>query len=56
MRSSVFIALNPMTATLLGALLLSEAITVALLLALAGVVTGLLIANWRTVMNTETPE
>ena len=56
MRNSVFIALNSMTATLLGALLLSEAITVAFLLALAGVVTGLLIAHWRTGMNTETPE
>ena len=52
----MFIALNPMTATPLGALLLSEAITVAFVLALAGVVTGLLIANWQTGMNTETPE
>ena len=48
----MFIALNSMTATLLGALLFSEAF----LLALAGVVTGLLIANWQTAMNTETPE
>lgn len=44
-RSSVFIALNPMTATLLGALLLSEAITLTFLLGLAAVVAGILIAN-----------
>ena len=44
-RSSVFIALNPMTATLLGGLLLSEAITLAFLLGLAAVVAGILIAN-----------
>ena len=46
-RSSVFIALNPMTATLLGVLLLSEAITPTFILGLAGVVAGILIANWR---------
>ena len=46
-RSAVFVVLNPMTATLLGALLLSESITTAFLLGLAGVVTGILIANWR---------
>ena len=44
-RSSVFITLNPMTATLLGALLLSEAITLTFLLGLAAVVAGILIAN-----------
>lgn len=52
-RSSVFVALNPMTATVLGALLLSEAITVPFLLGLAGVVTGILIANWRPGRNLE---
>ena len=46
-RSSVFIALNPITATLLGVLLLSEAITPTFILGLAGVVAGILIANWR---------
>ena len=46
-RSSIFIALNPMTATLLGALLLSEAITTTFLLGLGGVVAGILIANWQ---------
>ena len=44
-RSAVFIALNPMTATLLGGLLLSEAITLTVLLGLAAVVAGILIAN-----------
>ena len=44
-RSSVFIALNPMTATLLGALLLSEAITLTFVIGLAAVVAGILIAN-----------
>ena len=52
-RSSVFVVLNPMTATLLGALLLSEAITPAFLLGLAGVVTGIMIANWRPGESTE---
>ena len=52
-RSSVFVVLNPMTATLFGTLLLSEAITPAFLLGLAGVVSGIMIANWRPGENTE---
>ena len=52
-RSSVFVVLNPMTATLLGTLLLSETITPAFLLGLAGVVAGILIANWRPSESTE---
>ena len=53
-RSAVFIALNPMTATLLGALLLSETITATFLLGLAGVVAGILVANWQPGGTTET--
>ena len=54
-RSSVFIALNPMTATLLGVLLLSEAITLTFILGLAGVIAGIVIANWQPGRNTEVP-
>ena len=46
-RSAVFIVLNPMTATLLGAVLLAETISPAFLLGLAGVVAGILVANWQ---------
>ena len=53
-QPAVFIALNPMTATLLGALLLSEAITATFLLGLAGVVAGILVANWQPGGTTET--
>ena len=54
-RSAVFVVLNPMTATLLGALLLSEAITAAFLLGLAGVVAGILVANWQPGGRREAP-
>ena len=54
-RSSVFIALNPMTATVLGVLLLSEAITLTFILGLAGVIAGIVIANWQPGRNTEVP-
>ena len=54
-RSAVFVVLNPMTATFLGALLLSEAITTAFLLGLAGVVTGILVANLQPGGSTKPP-
>lgn len=54
-RSAVFVVLNPITATFLGALLLSEAITTAFLLGLAGVVTGILVANWQPGGSTKPP-
>lgn len=46
-QMSVFITLNPMTATMFGAVVLSEEITDVFLVGLSGVVLGILVANWR---------
>jgi drug/metabolite transporter (DMT)-like permease len=48
-RTAVFLTLNPMAATLLGAVLLGEAITVPFLIGLALVLAGIIVANlqWR---------
>ncbi len=46
-RVAVFLALNPVTATLLGALLLGESITWPFVLGLAGVIAGIALANRR---------
>ncbi len=55
-RSAVFIVLNPMTATLLGAVLLAETISPAFLLGLAGVVAGILVANWQPGSRVASPD
>lgn len=46
-KVTVFLALSPITAAGLGALLLGEAVTLLLLLGLAAVVLGLCLAHWR---------
>ncbi len=46
-RVTVFLALSPITAALLGALLLGEPLTLALLLGVGCVVLGLAFAHWR---------
>ena len=46
-RTAVFLTLNPMTATLLGAVLLEEPITVPFLIGLALVLSGIIVANLR---------
>lgn len=46
-RVAVFIALNPITAITLGAMLLHEPITVRFLIGFAGVIAGIVLANWR---------
>ena len=48
---TVFLALSPITATLLGALFLSEKITGVIVLALVCVASGLWIALWQTPQN-----
>ncbi|MBL0171788.1 MAG: DMT family transporter [Gemmatimonadaceae bacterium] len=47
-RVAVFIALNPITATLLGALLMREPVTATFVAGLACVVGGIILANWRS--------
>ena len=47
-RSGVFIALNPLTAVLLGALLLGEQLTSPMLIGGALIITGILICNRAT--------
>jgi drug/metabolite transporter (DMT)-like permease len=44
---AVFIGLNPVTATLLGALLLDEPITLLFVIGMACVLAGIILANWR---------
>jgi drug/metabolite transporter (DMT)-like permease len=46
-RVTVFLALSPITAAGLGALLLGEPLTLLLLLGLVCVVAGLCLAHWR---------
>ena len=46
-RVAVFIALNPVTATFLGSLLLHEPISARFLAGLACVLGGILLANWQ---------
>jgi len=46
-RVTVFLALGPITAAVLGALLLDESLTTAAGLGLGCVVTGIWLANWR---------
>lgn len=46
-RVAVFIALNPLTAITLGALLLNEAVTWPFMLGLLGVIGGIILANWQ---------
>jgi drug/metabolite transporter (DMT)-like permease len=50
-RVAVTVTLNPLAATLLGALVLNEPFTVRLLMGLVGVIAGIALANWpvRTV-------
>jgi drug/metabolite transporter (DMT)-like permease len=45
-RVAVTVTLNPITAALLGALILNEPMTTRLLLGLVGVVAGIAVANW----------
>jgi drug/metabolite transporter (DMT)-like permease len=45
---TVFLSLSPITATLLGALFLSEKITGVIVLALICIASGLWIALWQT--------
>lgn len=53
-RVAVFITLNPITAVLLGALLLHEAITTRFVIGLAAVLGGILLASWRPPVATAT--
>lgn len=46
-RVAVFIALNPITAITLGALLLHEPVTFKFLIGFVGVIAGIILANWR---------
>jgi len=46
-RVAVYITLNPVTATLLGALLLNEPVTVLFTMGMACVLGGIVLANWR---------
>ncbi len=46
-RVAVFIGLNPVTATLLGALLMHEPITLLFTIGMACVLGGIMLANWR---------
>lgn len=46
-RVAVFIAINPITAITLGAILLHEPVTFRFLIGLAGVIAGIILANWR---------
>lgn len=46
-RVAVFLTLNPVTAILLGVVLLNEPVTGAFLLGLAGVLGGIVLANWQ---------
>ena len=46
-RVAVFIGINPITATLLGALLLHEPVTVPFTIGMACVLGGIVLANWR---------
>ena len=46
-RVAVFIGLNPVTATLLGAVLLHEPITLLFVIGMACVLGGIVLANWR---------
>lgn len=46
-RVAVFLTLNPVTAILLGVLLLNEPVTGAFLIGLAGVLGGIALANWQ---------
>lgn len=46
-RVAVFIALNPITAITLGALLLHEPVTFRFLIGFVGVIAGIILANWR---------
>ncbi|MEQ1689897.1 MAG: DMT family transporter [Gemmatimonas sp.] len=48
-RIAVFIALNPVTATLLGALLMDEPVSLAFMVGLACVLGGIVLANWRPI-------
>ena len=53
-RVTIFMALSPMTATALGALLLSEPVTPLFLTGLAAVAAGLVIAHWPGTQVAET--
>lgn len=46
-RVAVFIALNPITAITLGALLLHEPVTFRFLIGFVGIIAGIILANWR---------
>lgn len=46
-RVAVFIALNPITAITLGAVILHEPVTFRFLIGLVGVIAGIILANWR---------
>ena len=47
MNAAITVGLNPLTAILLGAVVLSEPVTVRVLAGFVLIVVGILLANWR---------